>query len=214
MPLTTSCDRDAVYVLLNVRRRAAAVARRHSPRAPPHVPPPPCATQASIGSDRLRQCSLRLVYRVASRCSRRFVGQILCACSRNSRSSQSRQLHRLAQYGAFSVCAQQHTTFSDNYPIITSLYSTNVLISLLLGAVSLSLPLPTQVCRWMAAHAEQLGVEIFPGFPASQLIYDPVRYRDCADHCAINWKGVVGGILMTVTFSFLYCLVSFVIVQL
>ncbi len=27
------------------------------------------------------------------------------------------------------------------------------------------------LCRWMAEHAESLGVEIFPGFPASKLIY-------------------------------------------
>tara|TARA_B100000575_G_scaffold291578_1_gene297864 strand:- start:3595 stop:5223 length:1629 start_codon:yes stop_codon:yes gene_type:complete len=28
------------------------------------------------------------------------------------------------------------------------------------------------LCRWLAEHAESLGVEIFPGFPASQLVYD------------------------------------------
>ncbi|MHB8495664.1 MAG: electron transfer flavoprotein-ubiquinone oxidoreductase [Casimicrobiaceae bacterium] len=28
------------------------------------------------------------------------------------------------------------------------------------------------VCRWLAGHAEQLGVEIYPGFPASEVLYD------------------------------------------
>ena len=28
------------------------------------------------------------------------------------------------------------------------------------------------LCRWLAEQAENLGVEIFPGFPASQLIYE------------------------------------------
>lgn len=28
------------------------------------------------------------------------------------------------------------------------------------------------VCRWLAEQAEQLGVEIFPGFPASHVLYD------------------------------------------
>src|SRR5690606_28059052 len=27
------------------------------------------------------------------------------------------------------------------------------------------------LCRWLAEHAEGLGVEIFPGFPASDVIY-------------------------------------------
>lgn len=31
------------------------------------------------------------------------------------------------------------------------------------------------VCRWLAAQAEQLGVEIFPGFPASDIIYEDGR---------------------------------------
>ncbi|MFT6950878.1 MAG: electron-transferring-flavoprotein dehydrogenase, partial [Paraglaciecola sp.] len=29
------------------------------------------------------------------------------------------------------------------------------------------------VCRWLAQEAEQLGVEIFPGFAASEVIYNP-----------------------------------------
>ena len=28
------------------------------------------------------------------------------------------------------------------------------------------------LCRWLAEQAEQLGVEIFPGFPASEILYD------------------------------------------
>ena len=28
------------------------------------------------------------------------------------------------------------------------------------------------LCRWLAEQAESLGVEIFPGFPASKLLYD------------------------------------------
>ena len=28
------------------------------------------------------------------------------------------------------------------------------------------------LCRWMAAKAEDMGVEIFPGFPASEILYD------------------------------------------
>ena len=28
------------------------------------------------------------------------------------------------------------------------------------------------MCRWMAEQAEALGVEIFPGFPASEIIYN------------------------------------------
>jgi electron-transferring-flavoprotein dehydrogenase len=28
------------------------------------------------------------------------------------------------------------------------------------------------LCRWLAARAEELGVEIFPGFPAAELLYD------------------------------------------
>jgi len=28
------------------------------------------------------------------------------------------------------------------------------------------------LCRWLAARAEELGVEIFPGFPAAKLLYD------------------------------------------
>lgn len=28
------------------------------------------------------------------------------------------------------------------------------------------------VCRWLAGQAEQLGVEIYPGFPASEVLYD------------------------------------------
>ena len=28
------------------------------------------------------------------------------------------------------------------------------------------------LCRWLAEQAENLGVEIFPGFPASKLIYE------------------------------------------
>jgi len=38
------------------------------------------------------------------------------------------------------------------------------------------------VCRWMAEQAEALGVEIFPGMAASELVYDGVRV-----------KGVVAG---------------------
>ena len=37
------------------------------------------------------------------------------------------------------------------------------------------------VCRWLAEQAEQLGVEIFPGFPAQQVIY--------------NDDGSVGGVI-------------------
>ena len=28
------------------------------------------------------------------------------------------------------------------------------------------------LCRWLATQAEELGVEIFPGFAASKIIYD------------------------------------------
>lgn len=28
------------------------------------------------------------------------------------------------------------------------------------------------LCRWLATQAEDLGVEIFPGFPASEILYD------------------------------------------
>ena len=28
------------------------------------------------------------------------------------------------------------------------------------------------VCRWLASQAEQLGVEIYPGFPAAEVLYD------------------------------------------
>ena len=28
------------------------------------------------------------------------------------------------------------------------------------------------VCRWLAAKAEELGVEIYPGFAASEVLYD------------------------------------------
>lgn len=48
-----------------------------------------------------------------------------------------------------------------------------------------SLPLPPQLnnhgnyiislanlCRWLATHAEQLGVDIFPGFPADKILYN------------------------------------------
>ena len=28
------------------------------------------------------------------------------------------------------------------------------------------------LCRWLAEQAEALGVEIFPGFPASEIFYD------------------------------------------
>ena len=28
------------------------------------------------------------------------------------------------------------------------------------------------LCRWLAEQAEKLGVEIFPGFPASEILYD------------------------------------------
>ena len=31
------------------------------------------------------------------------------------------------------------------------------------------------LCRWLAARAEELGVEIFPGFPAAQVLYDGNR---------------------------------------
>jgi len=27
-------------------------------------------------------------------------------------------------------------------------------------------------CRWLAGQAEELGVEIFPGFPAAEILYD------------------------------------------
>jgi electron-transferring-flavoprotein dehydrogenase len=30
------------------------------------------------------------------------------------------------------------------------------------------------LCRWLAGKAEELGVEIFPGFPAAEVIYDDV----------------------------------------
>lgn len=29
----------------------------------------------------------------------------------------------------------------------------------------------SQLCRWMATKAEELGVEIYPGFPAKELIF-------------------------------------------
>ncbi|RPG23003.1 MAG: electron transfer flavoprotein-ubiquinone oxidoreductase, partial [Gammaproteobacteria bacterium TMED57] len=28
------------------------------------------------------------------------------------------------------------------------------------------------LCRWLAEQAEALGVEIFPGFPASEVLYN------------------------------------------
>ena len=28
------------------------------------------------------------------------------------------------------------------------------------------------LCRWLATQAEDLGVEIFPGFPASEILYE------------------------------------------
>ena len=31
------------------------------------------------------------------------------------------------------------------------------------------------LCRWMAQQAEQMGVDIFPGFPASEILYDSER---------------------------------------
>jgi electron-transferring-flavoprotein dehydrogenase len=30
------------------------------------------------------------------------------------------------------------------------------------------------LCRWLAGKAEELGVEIFPGFPAAEVLYDDV----------------------------------------
>ena len=41
------------------------------------------------------------------------------------------------------------------------------------------------VCRWLAAQAEALGVEVYPGFAASQALYD--------DHGAL--RGVVAGVM-------------------
>ena len=38
-------------------------------------------------------------------------------------------------------------------------------------------------CRWLARQAEELGVEIYPGFPASEIIYDENS----------NVKGVITG---------------------
>jgi electron-transferring-flavoprotein dehydrogenase len=40
------------------------------------------------------------------------------------------------------------------------------------GAYTLSLG---NFCRWLAGHAEELGVEIFPGFPASELLFNEDR---------------------------------------
>jgi electron-transferring-flavoprotein dehydrogenase len=37
------------------------------------------------------------------------------------------------------------------------------------GSYTLSLG---NFCRWLASHAEQLGVEIFPGFPAAELLFN------------------------------------------
>jgi len=33
------------------------------------------------------------------------------------------------------------------------------------------------LCRWLAEQAESLGVEIFPGFPASKLIYEEDKVK-------------------------------------
>src|SRR6476619_6366869 len=37
------------------------------------------------------------------------------------------------------------------------------------GTYTLSLG---NLCRWLAGQAEELGVEIFPGFPASEILFD------------------------------------------
>jgi electron-transferring-flavoprotein dehydrogenase len=31
------------------------------------------------------------------------------------------------------------------------------------------------LCRWLGEQAENLGVEIFPGFPASKLLYEEIK---------------------------------------
>ena len=31
------------------------------------------------------------------------------------------------------------------------------------------------LCRWLATQAEEMGIEIFPGFPASEILYENDR---------------------------------------
>jgi len=35
------------------------------------------------------------------------------------------------------------------------------------------------LCRWLAEQAEKLGVEIFPGFPASEILYNEDGSKRC-----------------------------------